>query len=231
MTAPDSGIAQAVPMGPIPDRKPSTGVPLHGWLDRGTARLLCSAGNQHTKVIIELGSWLGRSALLLAGAYPRATIYCIDIWRGYADAMPEKEAPLLYDAFLEHTWPHRGRIIPIRSDTVEGMRGLARSGVKADVVYIDADHSTEGCLRDLRTAFELFGGAKLVGDDWRWPTVRKAVRSFARQNGLIIEVDGNGWRLRQKAPLALRALWAYRRLRGARHKRSMKTIRVPKVGA
>ncbi len=76
-----------------------------------------------------------------------------------------------------------------------GLRLLHELGVEPALIYVDASHETEAVLRDLEAARGLFPRAVLVGDDWRWPSVRVAVEAFAKREGLGIEWLGNCWRL------------------------------------
>ena len=44
-------------------------------------------------------------------------------------------------------------------------------------------------------ALELFPEAKVVGDDWDWEGVRRAVQDVCRERGLRYENHGVGWRI------------------------------------
>ena len=65
-----------------------------------------------------------------------------------------------------------------------------------DLIYIDAAQDTESVFEDLNAWFPYVKGhGILCGDDWCWPTVRKAVEIFAEQNNLKIFSEGNFYRL------------------------------------
>ena len=61
-----------------------------------------------------------------------------------------------------------------------------------DWIYIDGDHSYEGCLRDLENALQVVRpGGLILGDDYGWPNskwskpgVTKAVNEFINKNNL-----------------------------------------------
>lgn len=61
-----------------------------------------------------------------------------------------------------------------------------------DWIYIDGDHSYEGCLRDLENALQVVKpGGLILGDDYGWPNskwskpgVTKAVNEFINKNNL-----------------------------------------------
>lgn len=66
------------------------------------------------------------------------------------------------------------------------------SDVKLDWIYIDGDHSYEGCLSDLENALKVVKpGGFILGDDYGWPTARwnkpgvtKAVNEFTSKHKL-----------------------------------------------
>ena len=63
--------------------------------------------------------------------------------------------------------------------------------VELDWIYIDGDHSYEGCLKDLENALNVVkSGGLILGDDYGWPNaqwqkagVTKAVNEFINKNG------------------------------------------------
>jgi hypothetical protein len=155
-----------------------------GWCCGQNIRMFGNLCGPDTRVIIELGSWLGRSTMHLLEAAPNATILCVDHWLGSAEhqTRPEwkEKLPRLYETFLRHHWPSRDRIVPMRMDTVEGMHEIAKAGVKPDLVYVDASHDADSVCRDLSSARLLFPSAQLCGDDWTFETVRAGVQRAIR---------------------------------------------------
>jgi hypothetical protein len=78
-----------------------------------------------------------------------------------------------------------------------------------DLVYIDADHSYEGCLRDIEDWYpKVRKGKFLLGDDYRPyegrdPDIKfgvvEAVNEFAKKNGLrVFQIRKYGWGLVKK---------------------------------
>ena len=71
-------------------------------------------------------------------------------------------------------------------------------GEKLDWIYVDGDHSYEGCLRDLNNALKIVKvGGLILGDDYKWSDamygkagVTKAVDEFCKTNGLLKEKHG-----------------------------------------
>ncbi len=107
-------------------------------------------------VVVELGSFVGTTALALAATGRVDRIFCIDTWEGTPG---EEVSPIslafrdfggdgVYRTFLENVGDFLGSVItPLRMPSVEAatlpqMRDL-------DFVFIDADHSYEGCKADI----------------------------------------------------------------------------------
>lgn len=185
---------------PWPERKPEPPpFPLRNWLFPGTQEVLSQCVNRATRLIVEVGSWTGRSTRFLAGLAPRATIVAIDHWLGSPEHADDPELapalPHLYETFLSECWNYRDQIIPVRLKSTEGMQRVAEAGLEPDVVYIDADHRYESVVEDLSAALDLFPRAEIVGDDFNWDDVRRAVQDVAKERGLQLRNAGPGWRI------------------------------------
>jgi len=74
------------------------------------------------------------------------------------------------------------------------------SDVELDWIYIDGDHSYEGCLSDLENALKAVkAGGLILGDDYGWPNnkwnkpgVTKAVNEFINTNNLTNSMFRHG---------------------------------------
>lgn len=171
---------------PWPDERPDVPPSDHGWFS-GRAESFDQFTGPHVEVYLELGSWLGKSARWFAQHCPNAMILCVDHWQGspehHRKSKWQKHLPTLYETFLTNLWDLRDRVIPIRANTLEGMRIVAEAGVRPDLVYIDAGHDAESVYHDLRTALELFPDAQLLGDDWPIEGVRHGVHKLLTERG------------------------------------------------
>ncbi len=189
---------------PWPESRPDVSPIDHGWFQAGSIKLLGERLNADTKLVVELGSWLGQSTRWILDHAPNAAVVAIDHWEGseehFTNPDPRVQAalPVLYETFLTNLWDYRDRLHPYRTDTLEGMNNLRDEGLFPDIVFVDADHTEQGAYHDVKTAAELFPDAKLVGDDWLWDTVRRAVERFATESNLEIVVDRNAWALEPK---------------------------------
>ncbi len=134
---------------------------------------------EHIKIgrFLEVGSYLGSSAIILAEALRRnsqskeAKVYCIDTWEN--DSMLEGKKDT-YQQFQDNIKPWQDWIIPIRGNSDEVK--LPFEGL-CDVVFIDADHSYEGCRRDVERFSGLVrnGGCLILDDHISYPGVTKVV--------------------------------------------------------
>lgn len=108
---------------------------------------------------------------------------CVDMWLSlpprdnvpgaetYADR--DKEAEYVrFSQFAQKHFPDRVDIM--RMDTHSAARFVPDASL--DFVFIDADHTYEGCKRDIEDwACKIRPGGILSGHDINWPTVRQAV--------------------------------------------------------
>lgn len=162
------------------------------------------------KVIVECGSWKGRSAIHMARLTRelKTRIYCCDTWLGEVNLKAEQIADTekaacqydhaaIYNQFL-HNVSEAGfadRIFPIPQESIAAARLLIAHKIKADLVYLDADHSYHCSYYDLENYAPLVSAkGVLFGDDFNdFPGVRAAVCRFAFENSLRVMVSGPAW--------------------------------------
>jgi hypothetical protein len=138
--------------------------------------------------IVELGSFAGRTAYIIAKNAPQATVHCVDPW-GHFDIswVPDDSVVYmsgnlrsfhpgeLYDFFLSNV-ADCPNVNPIRALSTEAAWDTQ---AQVDLLFIDADHETEPLLADMRTWWpRLKRDGMMVGHDWQMETVRKAVLQF-----------------------------------------------------
>jgi hypothetical protein len=171
-----------------------------GWLDAGTDQMLSRVLSPATRVVVELGAWLGLSTRFIADHAPNAVVVSVDHWKGSPEHVTDPRykdlLPRLYETFQARCWDYRERVIPLKMTSLDGLNTVAEHGVQPDVVYVDAEHSFEAVSAELALARRLFPKALLTGDDYDWAGVREAVWAFARREGLVVDrVGWRGWRL------------------------------------
>jgi uncharacterized protein (TIGR03032 family) len=169
-----------------------------GWLSKPTSELLASVLTPQTRLVLELGSWLGLSTRFIADRAPNAVIIAIDHWQGSEEHRQNPDfkelLPVLYETFLSSCWDYRERIIPMRMNSTNALEAIALQHLAPDVIYLDADHSYEAVKADIVRIRELFPDAILIGDDWDWVGVRRAASEAAIEFGATIGVHGCAWR-------------------------------------
>lgn len=161
------------------------------------------------RTIVEIGSWTGHSTCFMASLLPEdGLVYAVDHWLGSIEHQPGSDIhpaflPKLYEVFLSNVI-HRNlahKIIPVRMDSVTAsktpfFKNLNRS---IDLIYIDGDHSEEGCYNDLEAWFPYVKGhGVLCGDDYTFESVQKAIYRFASKYDLKVIFDTNFWVLSEK---------------------------------
>lgn len=141
-----------------------------GWFHHAD-QILALLEQHRPKVIVELGTYLGASAIGMARVSQAwgGTVYCVDTWAGRPQP-GRSSAPLRLFACatnMRRAKVHASvRLIP--ATTLEAAK--AWQGPPIDCLYVDADHSYEGCLSDLQHwTPHLRQGALLMGDDYDNP--------------------------------------------------------------
>ncbi len=190
---------------PWPAAMPDVPPDDHGWFSACNARMLGRFLDVSTRLVVELGSWLGLSGRFILQAAPNAVLVCVDHWLGSAEHRqggacdPAAKLPTLYATFLRNMWPWKERVIPLRANTLAGLAQLHALQLQPDLIYVDASHEYPDVLADLETARALFPQAQLVGDDFAppWVGVIQAVREVAQRHRLELQTEGHTWALLQ----------------------------------
>lgn len=159
-----------------PRKKPDIPFNDAGWFPEANKKMLLPFLGDGTKLIVELGSWVGLSTRWMLDRAPNATLIAIDHWRGGPENKDDPLLPFLYETFLSNCWDYRQRLIPLRDDTDRGTNELLELGIKPNLAYIDAGHEFKNVFEDIFRCGKF--GCPLVGDDFnpnRWDTVVKAV--------------------------------------------------------
>lgn len=160
------------------------------------------------KVIIEVGTWKGQSAINMANILKRnnikCKIYCVDTFLGTWDL--EKEDlkngyPQIYYKFLNNILFEKCEdyIIPCPNTSLFYYKKFKDMNLKADLIYIDGSHMYEDVYADINNYSNLLSpNGVIFGDDYATdaPEVAKAVNKYCSENNKKFEVIGNRyWRI------------------------------------
>ena len=162
-----------------------------GWFHH--AHKILSLLEQHRPhVVVELGSWLGASAIAMARSVRRwgGTVTCVDTWAGELNddgGSDGGKTPLMIHScarsMVEAGVSASVRLIPAM--TVDA--ALYWHG-PIDFLYIDADHSHDGVTTDLYSWVpHVRPGGLIAGDDYShplYPGVSTAWDAFEEAHGL-----------------------------------------------
>jgi len=188
-----SEILQLAQKYPWPNRKPEVPEDLHGWCETPHRKMFEQILHPKMSLILELGSWLGKSTRLLLSMAPQAVVICVDHWLGSREHHENEEfstkLPTLYETFLVNLWEDRNRVIPVRLTTIAALKEIHQCQVIPDLIYIDAGHAYRDVHADINTSLQLFPTSMICGDDWSWEEVRRAVTEIAEEHNKSIALS------------------------------------------
>lgn len=166
------------------------------------------------KLIIEVGSWKGQSAITMAECVKRNSfdtkIICVDTWLGALEFWdrfkdtPERNLilkngyPQIYYQFLSNV-VHRGvqdTIIPFPNTSVIASRYFKNNNIIPNMVYIDASHDELDVYYDIKNYYDILSkGGVIFGDDFNnWKGVSNAVKKFCKEANKDFKIEeGNFW--------------------------------------
>jgi predicted O-methyltransferase YrrM len=159
-----------------------------GWFHHG--QKILELVEQHRPVVcVELGTWMGASAIPVARAIRRwgGTLTCIDTWSGTVDGQAIYRAPWMLAScgrnLIEAGVSANVRLIP---STTMDAAGFWNQPI--DYLYVDADHSYDSVMADLLAWVpHVKPGGLILGDDYgsdMYPGVRMAWDAFECMYGL-----------------------------------------------
>jgi cephalosporin hydroxylase len=150
--------------------------------------------------IIEVGSWLGASALHMASLIKDRdfSILCVDTFLGSNAALWDdypkdllNNFSSIYDQYCINITSHylNDQVAPLPMTSSSAAELLKNNHVIVDMVYIDAGHRYRDVLADLEDWYPL-ANKVVVGDDYSpvWAGVQDAVKDFSAAHNISYEV-------------------------------------------
>lgn len=179
---------------PWPHERPDLEPVTHGWLGDWTKSRLTQYLPTNASVIVECGSWLGKSARFLLDAAPNATVICIDTWEG----SPEHQSgnghddwaamlATLHSQFIANMWGWRSRVIPVRADSFDGLEIVKAYDITPSLIYLDSEHTEHRVGGELRRCDKFWPQVPIVLDDCNWGAVNRGCRAFIESSGRTLD--------------------------------------------
>lgn len=166
------------------------------------------------KTIIEVGTFLGASALHMANLTRQlglkdTQIICVDDFRGWPGfqsrfkdlKMVNGDVTLLYQFMQNVVHANATNSVTfLPFSTGSALEMLCEWGIFGDLIEVDAGHDFHSAWSDINRAHKILsprGGAVLFGHDYLTAAdnrgVRRAVNLFARLHNLRVQVHGQHW--------------------------------------
>ena len=184
---------------------------IQGWLSDAEAdglfRLASDFAPSDDAVAVELGSWKGKSSVMLASGLKgkrNARLFCVDPFgidesaeyqeQYYAELLRDGDVAEIFRRNVE-TFGVSSIVTPVKGYSFDVARTWQRA---IDVLFIDANHEYEPALRDfdLWAPFVKPGGVVAFHDvQPAWPGVIRAMqeRLVAPQFGSVQQADSLAW--------------------------------------
>jgi len=195
---------------------------MYGWNSDSEA-FLEVIEETRPKYILEIGSWLGASAIHMAKFVKEVgldtKIVCVDTWLGSREFMGKgfpgdrsklfsNGLPAAYGHFLANVKREgvHDTVIPVPQTSSNALRFFSEQGVMFDAVYIDGSNQYEDIRSDMHLSWNVLKeGGVMFGDDYTnfsYPQINSAVNSFVYSNRLKeyfrVRGDGSFWSLKKK---------------------------------
>jgi predicted O-methyltransferase YrrM len=142
--------------------------------------------------VLELGSYKGKSTLRLA-SNPVATVFAVDTFDARNTTVGSTNT--LQD-FINNTYGHNNiTIVPTTTENAKILTQNFRLPIYYDLIFVDADHSYEGCKKDVTMFLPHLksGGYLIMHDafgekgeevDTPWPGVTRVYKELRNEKSL-----------------------------------------------
>ena len=180
-----------------------------GWFDYSDLydAAVDRAPNDRPSVFVEVGSYLGRSAAYLGQAIQASgkpiLLHCVDCWDGTVPLCDELEKSFqqmerdgksVYNHFVDNiaACGLSSVVHPIRTLSTVGAQQFADQS--CDFVFIDADHSKEAVLADIRAWLpKVRPGGIIAGHDYNRDSVFEPVHELLGKPNIRTSQNECSW--------------------------------------
>lgn len=158
-------------------------------------RIAQASGAKRPLRCLEVGSWVGESAIALAEGCPHgSTIYCVDTWQGspsdWTGYIAQQYDP--WEWFQKNVGDMLGHTIkPCRGKSVDVAQSFGGESQELDLIFIDGSHEAIDVADDIDAWFRhLSASGVMIGHDYcqQFPGVVEAVDAWFDQFGLQPEL-------------------------------------------
>jgi hypothetical protein len=155
-------------------------------------------------VWVEVGCWQGKSLIYAVveslQQNKKIDFHAVDIWTLHQKHQTAhlRNDQDLYEAFIKNTMPIKNHVTVHREFSWAAADHFPDGSV--DFVMIDADHSYDSVIKDMRAWWpKIRPGGRMVGDDLRgsFPGVHQAIRQFSKENSLSWDKSSGCWLLKK----------------------------------
>ena len=168
-------------------------------------------------LIVEVGSWLGMSAVNMAHAVKNqgldnTAVVCIDTWLGSLEHWIDDECrktmklesgrPSYYNDFMSNIVKEKLQdvVLPLPITSTAGLRFLKHHGLSPELIFLDGSNETDELYTDLKNAYEILAkNGAIIGTSWDWHTVQEAVMAFSAEEGCpYLTANNVFWSIRKR---------------------------------
>lgn len=145
------------------------------------------------KTIVEVGTFVGWTACLIAKMPCVEKVYTVDKWQKHIRECRDPEGQFLSNIVHKNL---QDKIIPIKGDSGKVGKQFQKLKIKPDLVYIDAHHGYDSVMKDIKSWYPV---TKIIcGDDYNYKFVRRrglvrAVNELAKKYKRKVKNISNFW--------------------------------------
>jgi len=172
----------------------------HGWFNYQHAEAAIVPLLKGAKVIIEIGAWMGLSTAWFVDQGMK--VVSVDHWKGSPEHQKgagrfdsHRVLPTLYEQFISNLVRKMiaSHVFPMRMSSKEFFGLPVTSQPRADLIWIDGDHTYEAVREDIVGALDYWCRPRVAGDDYAIDGVKRAVTEVASDRGIAVGHGHGKW--------------------------------------